>query len=240
MSALATSYQLLATALTGVHFPVSFALVAELEQAVPGIMSLSAIGADQKPAPLATLAVEVLGNREAHSTATGNQEDSHSRRRVWLLYFQNGARSKIRSVTLEIIKTIVQALSSIAGIIAAFWALWVYRSNSRRERARWAESLYARFYERSELKALRDQLDCAPGEPLIASLVAAEPSTLTDYLNFFEFVAYLQSSKQLSYSDVQAMFGYYLECLRRHKEVVEYIYNKEKGFEYLRKILSHV
>ena len=200
---------------------------------------LSAVRTDQETTPLAALAVEVLGNCKAYPTAARQEEKSHLRGRLWLRHSQSRARSKIRRVTLETIKTIIQVLSSIAGITAAFWALFVYRSNSRRERARWAESLYARFYEKSELKALRDQLDCAPGEPSIAKLVAEESPALTDYLNFFEFVAYLQSSKQLSYTDVQAMFGYYLGCLRRHKEVVEYIYNKDKGLEYLRKILAH-
>jgi len=50
-------------------------------------------------------------------------------------------------------------------------------------------------------------------------------------------MAYLQTSRQLSRRDVQALFGYYLECLKRHREVVEYIRNKEKGYEYLRKSL---
>lgn len=129
--------------------------------------------------------------------------------------------------------------SSAAGIFAAFWALRVYSSNSRRERARWAESLYARFYERAELKLTRDKLDCASGDPVVAELVTKEASELTDYLNFFEFVAYLESSRQLEEADVQALFSYYLDCLKRHKEVAAYIQNREKGFEYLRQNLFH-
>jgi hypothetical protein len=138
---------------------------------------------------------------------------------------------------LDTAKVIIQLVASTSGIVAVFWALWVYRSNSRRERARWAENLYARFYERAELKAVRERLDCEAGDALVADFVTEESPALTDYLNFFEFVAYLQSSNQLSKDDVQALFSYYLECLRRHKEVVAYIKNQEKGFEYLRKIL---
>lgn len=141
-------------------------------------------------------------------------------------------------MSLSSTREAIQILSSIAGIVAAFWALWVYGNNSRRERARWAESLYTRFYEKPELKTVRDQLDCAAGDATVARLVTEETPALTDYLNFFEFVAYLQSSKQLSRTDVQALFGYYLDCLRRHKDVVGYIRNKEKGFEYLSKIVS--
>jgi hypothetical protein len=142
-------------------------------------------------------------------------------------------------MSFESARAVIQVGSSVAGIVAAFWALVVYRNNSRRERARWAESLYARFYERAELKLTRDKLDCAAGDPAVAKLVTEEASELTDYLNFFEFVAYLESSNQLAEADVQALFSYYLECLRKHKEVAAYIQNREKGFEYLRKILFH-
>ncbi|PYX62524.1 MAG: hypothetical protein DMG74_20475 [Acidobacteria bacterium] len=131
----------------------------------------------------------------------------------------------------------VQMGSYIAGVFAAFWAVMVYQSNSRRERARWAESLYSRFFEREDLKHVRDLLDCNSGDPQVSELVTTETSSWTDYLNFFEFMAYLQTSKQLSGRDVQALFGYYLECLKRHREVVAYIRNKEKGYEYLRKSL---
>ena len=137
---------------------------------------------------------------------------------------------------LDIAKA-VQMGSYIAGVFAAFWAVMVYQSNSRRERARWAESLYSRFFEREDLKHVRDLLDCNSGDPQVSELVTTETSSWTDYLNFFEFMAYLQTSKQLSGRDVQALFGYYLECLKRHREVVAYIRNKEKGYEYLRKSL---
>ena len=131
----------------------------------------------------------------------------------------------------------VQVVSYLAGAVAALTAVWVYKSNSRRERARWAESLYSRFYEREELKRVRDLLDCDVGEPQVSQLVTAESSAWTDYLNFFEFVAYLQSSNQLHKEDVDALFSYYLACLKRHSDAVGYIRNKEKGYEYLRRTL---
>jgi hypothetical protein len=143
------------------------------------------------------------------------------------------------SSTIQIAYWTAGIVYSMVGTVAAVGALLVYRNNSKRERARWAEGLYARFYEKPELKKVRDQLDCVAGDAGVASLVSEESSALTDYLNFFEFVAYLKSSKQWSESDVEALFGYYLNCLRRHKEVVAYLRDKDKGFEYLRKLLIH-
>jgi hypothetical protein len=138
----------------------------------------------------------------------------------------------------ESVRTFIQSGSSVAGIIAVFWALWVYHNNSRRERARWTESLYARFYERTELKAVREMLDCKSGSAEVSSLVAEEPAALTDYLNFFEFMAYLEKSRQLSKADMKALFDYYLKCLSRHKELSAYIQDPQDGFENLRRILS--
>src|SRR5262245_1794719 len=141
-------------------------------------------------------------------------------------------------MTLSSMRDAVQIIASSADAVAALGALWVYRNNSRRERARWAESLYARFYEKPELKIVRDQLDCPAGDMTVSRAINEETSAFTDYLNFFEFVAYLQSSKQLSDTDGQELFVYRLNCLRRHKELLAYVQNKEKWFEYLSKILS--
>jgi hypothetical protein len=67
VAALTTSYQLLN--LAAIHLPVSFPLVAELQQAVAGIVTLPTVRTDQETAPPATFAIEVLRNREAHPTA---------------------------------------------------------------------------------------------------------------------------------------------------------------------------
>lgn len=143
------------------------------------------------------------------------------------------------SVCLDTAVKVVQIFSYLAAGSAAVSAFFVYRSNAQRERARWAESLYSRFFEQTGLKAVRDLLDSDAGDPRVKDLVTNEGSDWTDYLNFFEFVAYLQSSKQLSERDVQALFGYYLECLKRHHAVVEYVRDEGKGFYYLRHLLTH-
>lgn len=131
----------------------------------------------------------------------------------------------------------VQILSYIAGATAAVSAVFVYRSNSRRERARWVESMYSRFFEKTELKQVRDILDCESENEKVNVLVTEEGSAWTDYLNFFELVAYLQESKQVAAKDVKALFEYYLGCLKRHRATMEYIRDERKGFKYLRRLL---
>lgn len=135
---------------------------------------------------------------------------------------------------------VVQILSYIAGAAAAVSAVFVYRNNSRRERARWVESLYSRFFEKSELKQVRDTLDCDSDDAKVNALVTEESAGWTDYLNFFELVAYLRESKQLAAEDVKALFEYYIGCLNRHRVVVEYIRDETKGFKYLRRLLLQI
>lgn len=141
---------------------------------------------------------------------------------------------------LDLVVKGVQILSYITGAAAAVSAFFVYRNNSRRERARWVESLYSRFFEKGELKQVRDTLDCESEDAKVIALVGEEGSAWTDYLNFFELVAYLQESKQVAREDVKALFEYYIGCLRRHRAVMDYIGDQSKGFKYLRKLLLKV
>lgn len=134
----------------------------------------------------------------------------------------------------------VQILSYLAGAAAAVSAVFVYRNNSRRERARWVESLYSRFFEKGELKQVRDILDCNPDDEKVNALVTEEGSAWTDYLNFFELVAYLQEAKQVAAADVKALFEYHIGCLKRHPAAMDYIRDEAKGFKYLRRLLHKI
>ena len=70
------------------------------------------------------------------------------------------------------------------------------RKGLRVRRAEWLASLYEKFYERSELKEVREILDCKGGRSeAIDKVVSEEPPAFSDYLNFFEFVAVLRKSR---------------------------------------------
>jgi hypothetical protein len=102
---------------------------------------------------------------------------------------------------------------------------------------KWAASLYERFYEGTTLKQIRDRLDCSSDSDSVNEIVIREEPAFTDYLNFFEFIAFLKASKQLKNSEIEALFGYYLNWLNRHDRVKQYITNPENGYEGLAKLL---
>ena len=139
---------------------------------------------------------------------------------------------------LDAIVKVAQLLSYLVAAYAAFRAVSVYGENARRERARWADSLFSRFFVAPDYKKVRDLLDRDSDDREVVELVNGDNADWTDYLNFFEFVFYLQASKQLSKEDVDALFGYYVGCLKKHPAVVAYVRDKAKSFEYLRRRLG--
>jgi hypothetical protein len=115
-------------------------------------------------------------------------------------------------------------------------AIVVYYRNHRLEQSRWLSGLYDKFYEGEKYKQVRDLLDSESNEE-IGKLVDDEDSGFTDYLNFFEHVAIFVKAGQLNKKDVEASFGYYLNCLSGNLKVQNYINNEAKGYEKLRAYL---
>jgi hypothetical protein len=139
---------------------------------------------------------------------------------------------------VEIVYLIAATLSAVGTAVAAGFAAFFYRRNSALERAKWASNLYEKFYEAPTLKQMRDRLDCFNDSDCVNEIVIREEPAFTDYLNFFEFIAFLRASKQLKDSEVEVLFGYYLDCLSRHDRVKQYIANAENGYEGLRNLLK--
>jgi hypothetical protein len=140
-------------------------------------------------------------------------------------------------------KDAAQPLYYSVAIAAALVALWTYRENSRRERAKWMIQLYEKFYEEERYKPIREMLDCELDSsqlPRVKELVDEEDASFTDYLNFFEFVAFLAETKQIEKSDVLQLFQYYLKRMKQQHTVMAYIDNDQKGFEQLRGLLKNV
>jgi hypothetical protein len=97
-------------------------------------------------------------------------------------------------------------------------------------------ALYEKFYERENLKSVREILDSEPDSAGVQELVLKCPADFTDYLNFFEFVGFLNQKKQLAIDEIDALFDYYLKCLKRHGRVLKFI--EENGYEHLGAIMD--
>lgn len=131
----------------------------------------------------------------------------------------------------------VELLTLVIGLAAACVAVFTYRQNVKLERGKWLKELYEKFYERDGLKKVRDLLD-GNDEQAKDKLIKEESPDFTDYLNFFEFVAYLWKTRQISLKETEGIFDYYLRSLRENNGVAEYIENPANGFEQLRELLK--
>lgn len=131
---------------------------------------------------------------------------------------------------------VLTAIGAIGTVVAAIIAAITYKRNSKLERAKWSLSLYEKFYERADLKEVRDVLDNEIGDNRVDDLVLKCSSEFTDYLNFFEFVAFLEAQKHLTREETAALFDYYILCIKRHERVVRFI--EDNGYEKLRHLLE--
>jgi len=123
--------------------------------------------------------------------------------------------------------------------LAALVAVFTYRRSVRMERAKWIKDLYEKFYERTDLKVVRDLLD-AQDPQSVQRLVQEESSAFTDYLNFFEFLGYLRASKQITKRELLQLFEYYLRRIEENPPVLAYINDPSKGYEHLRCLMNLV
>jgi len=135
----------------------------------------------------------------------------------------------------------IDLLLKLAG---GLWALILFtlkvkadRDKARADHAAWVTRLYEKFFERSELKKVREEIDCGTREAIAAIVQKCDPE-FTDYLNFFEYVAYLNANGQLTDSEVEGLFGYYFNCLGQNPDIMGYIENTAThGYEQLAKLL---
>lgn len=147
---------------------------------------------------------------------------------------------------LHFIEVHLTSLIASLGIVPAWLAWWSYRQKVKLDRAKWMKELYEKFYERSDLKVVRDLVDSNEEEVTkraeLDKLIEEERPEFTDYLNFFEFLGYLEESKQARKEDVLGMFHYYLVSIKEKKneKIVKYIRNRTKGFEKLEKLLNKI
>jgi hypothetical protein len=105
------------------------------------------------------------------------------------------------------------------------WLSWLtFKANQKIKRAEWLKSLYEKFYESDLYKEVRKWIDF---ERLDAEL-SNDPGNvkeekLTDFLNFFEFIASLEKMKQLKIDEIQDLFSYYLTRIRQSEKLMAYI-----------------
>lgn len=149
-------------------------------------------------------------------------------------------------------------LTGVGTLVLGFGAIYAtlhgteeYRARTDSERLRWLSQLAVEFYENRVFLLIRQKIDYDEMDDIF-TLIQRDRSPgaqfgqsekelfdkFTDYLNFFEFIAYLLYEKQMLKRDVAALFDYYLRRLieiRRAADLLAYL--QENNFENLHRLL---
>lgn len=147
---------------------------------------------------------------------------------------------------------ILTGMGTIALFVIAFFAYKSYAYQNRLERLKWLQQLYENFYNQERYKAVRQKIDFNDVADLLSLLRRSdtEPEALrfeerkqvdefTDYLNFFEWIAFLESKGQLSFEDIDVMFNYYLKRLLQVDQDQQFRrYIQHAGYEQLHGLLN--
>ena len=131
----------------------------------------------------------------------------------------------------------IKAVGLLAVVIAALG----YFRQSKIKKGEWLQSLFEKFYESSNYKEVRRWIDNHEIESKITlddSVISDEEEKFTDFLNFFEFIANLESEKQISQKDVTNLFDYYLRKIKSSSVCMEWI--QKYGFEKLDNLLNKI
>lgn len=140
-------------------------------------------------------------------------------------------------MTLDV--SIKMFAAAVAAISAGF-AVQTYARNTRTKAAEFLVSLHKAFFVDATYQAMKELLDCSGEEEKrrLATAVDEESAAFTDFLNFFELVAYLTEIGTLTMDDTNALLGYYLDKLAASPVVLRYVRRSSTGFESLRRLLA--
>ena len=107
------------------------------------------------------------------------------------------------------------------------------------ECAEFLVQLHKAFFIEEKYQPIRRVLDSGDegvGSEL-AKLIDEDSEELIDFLNFFEFNAYLAKCGNISKHDLNAVLGYYFKLLKRRAALRSYIMAPENSFEHLKALL---
>lgn len=131
----------------------------------------------------------------------------------------------------------IKALGLVAIVIAALG----YYKQSKIKKGEWLQLLFEKFYESENYKQVRRLIDNQEIEKKISlddSTISDDEEKLTDFLNFFEFIATLENQRQISQTDVVNLFEYYLKKIKHSTVCMQWI--SKYGFEKLANLLNKI
>jgi|SRR6187549_42569 len=138
-----------------------------------------------------------------------------------------------------------QLILAVGAIVAAAWAVFLYRRAKRAEAARWLQGLFRDFYTDPALVSARENIEydfVEKAAPLLEKRVTdrhlqldhKERDTLRQIdlvLNFFEQLLYLEGQGHISRKDREVFFQYWFELMKEPDRAALRRYLARCGYE---------
>ncbi len=105
---------------------------------------------------------------------------------------------------------VFKVVAALGGVGSAIAAAFTYHRNARTKEAEFLLELHKSFFIDPNYQPMRGLLDCdgAGERTTLKTVVADESPEFTDFLNFFDLVAYLTFKETISLVDLEALLGY--------------------------------
>ncbi len=146
------------------------------------------------------------------------------------------------------------ALTMAAGTIgASLWAVYSYRQAKTSEAARWVKDLFAEFFFNPNFDEIRDLIEFGYQSRLRPILQAAVLGRylqidndderrlikeLDNFLNYLEYVLYLESMGRIEERDRKAIFDYWTGVLADSDHALVRLYCSEFGYERVSELIN--
>ncbi|MGY6550935.1 MAG: gamma-glutamylcyclotransferase family protein [Erythrobacter sp.] len=149
-------------------------------------------------------------------------------------------------VSAEWIAAFGNLMMAAGTVTAAFWAVYSFRQSKRAEAARWVKELFGEFFFNSNFDEVRDLIEFGYERQLKPVLLAmllgrALPDfsaeerrllrELDNFLNYLEYVLYLESMGHIETDDREAIFNYWTGVLADDDHALVRLYCRQYGYE---------
>ena len=142
-------------------------------------------------------------------------------------------------------RVIIPSAAVLTAAVGGGITIYIYYKNSKLEKAKWLYSLFEKFFYEDKYDEIRQLLDYDRKDKIeeLKTVIKSHSQEdleekLVDYLNFFEFISSLKKMNQLSLSEIQMMFDYYIRRLGDYDFLMEYL--DEESFNGLKELVIEV
>jgi gamma-glutamylcyclotransferase (GGCT)/AIG2-like uncharacterized protein YtfP len=164
---------------------------------------------------------------------------------VLLLAISSLAAAKL-GVTAEWLTAFAELTMAAGTVTAALWAVYSFRQAKTAEAARWVKDLFAEFFFNPSFDEIRDLLEFGYQSRLKPILQVALlgrylqissdedrrlVKELDNFLNYLEYVLYLEAMGRIDPTDRKAIFDYWTGLLADADHALIRLYCSEFGYE---------